>query len=57
MIVVVHGNHVRWPNVSPVQNVCSGFDQALVGLKMHSYSNISSKTQHHYIGNNIGLLN
>ena len=57
MIILVHENHDRCPNISPVQHVCSGFDQALVGFKMHSYSNISSKTQHYYIANNIGLLN
>ena len=28
MIVLVHENHDKWPNVTPVQHVCSGFDQA-----------------------------
>ena len=57
MIVLVHEHHNRWPNVSPVQLFWSGFDQALVGLEMHSYSNIGSKTQHYCMANNIGLLN
>ena len=26
MIVLVHENHDKWPNVSPVQHFCSGFD-------------------------------
>ena len=28
MIVLVHGNHDKWPNVTPVQHFCSGFDHA-----------------------------
>ena len=28
MIVLVHKNHDKWPNVSPVQHFCSGFDHA-----------------------------
>ena len=28
MIVLVHENHDKWPNVTPVQHVCSGVDQA-----------------------------
>ena len=30
MIVLVPENHDKWPNVSPVQHFCSGFDQANV---------------------------
>ena len=28
MIVLVHVNYDKWPNVSPVQHFCSGFDHA-----------------------------
>ena len=28
MIVLVHGNHDKWPNVTPVQHFSSGFDHA-----------------------------
>ena len=28
MIVLVHENHDKWPNVTPVQHFCSGFDHA-----------------------------
>ena len=28
MIVLDHENHDKWPNVSPVQHFCSGFDDA-----------------------------
>ena len=28
MIVLIHENHDKWPNVSPVPHFCSGFDQA-----------------------------
>ena len=28
MIVLVHKNHEKWPNVSPIQHICSGFDHA-----------------------------
>ena len=26
MIGLVHENHDKWPNVTPVQHFCSGFD-------------------------------
>ena len=28
MIVLVHGNHDKWPYVTPVQHFCSGFEHA-----------------------------
>ena len=28
MIVLVHENHDKWPNVTPVQHFCNGFDHA-----------------------------
>ena len=28
MIDLVHKNHDKWPNVSPVQHLCSSFDHA-----------------------------
>ena len=28
MIVLVHENPDEWPNVSPVQHFCTGFDHA-----------------------------
>ena len=28
MIVLVHENNDKWPNVTPVQHFCSGFDHA-----------------------------
>ena len=28
MIVLVHENHDKWPNVTPVQDFCRGFDHA-----------------------------
>ena len=28
MIVLVHENHDKWQNVSPVQHFCSGLDHA-----------------------------
>ena len=26
MIVLVHENHDKWPNVTPVKHFCGGFD-------------------------------
>ena len=28
MIVLVHDNHDKWPNIIPVQHYCSGFGHA-----------------------------
>ena len=28
MIVLVHEKHDKWPNVSPVEHLCSGLDHA-----------------------------
>ena len=28
MIALVHENHDKWPNITPVQHFCSGFDHA-----------------------------
>ena len=28
MILLVHEDHHKWPNVSPVQHFCCGFDHA-----------------------------
>ena len=28
LIVLVHENHDKWPNVTPVQHFCSSFDHA-----------------------------
>ena len=42
MIVLVHKNHDKWPNVSPVQHFCSGFDHADL-LSFFSGSNFYQK--------------
>ena len=35
MIVLVHENHDKWPNVTPVQHFCSGFDHANLVSSFH----------------------
>ena len=35
MIVLVHENHDEWPNVTPVQHFCSGFDHANLVSSFH----------------------
>ena len=37
MIVLVHENYDRWPNVTPVQHVCSGFDYANLVNSFHGF--------------------
>ena len=37
MIILVHGNHDKWPNVTPVQHFCSGFDHANLVSPFHGY--------------------
>ena len=42
MIGLVHLNHDKWPNVTPVQHFCSGFDHANLVSSDHG-SNIFQK--------------
>ena len=37
MIVLVHEDHDRCPNVTPDQNVCSGFDYANLSVVNNIY--------------------
>ena len=40
MIVLVNENHDKWPNATPLQHFCSGFDHANLSVFPNIYQNL-----------------
>ena len=54
MIVLVHGNHDEWPNVTSVEHFSSGFDDANLAVVPKIYQNY---IQQCVLFANMGTLN